>query len=70
MKKYYIILILVIIAGCASDSVSESKKESALEKKSPWTLKDPKSVHRKGKTAIISQAMTKAEEQKTRDIER
>ena len=34
MKKYYIILILVIIAGCASDSVSESKKESALEKKS------------------------------------
>ena len=34
MKKYYIILILVIIAGCASDSVSESKKESPLEKKS------------------------------------
>ena len=34
MKKYYIILILVIIAGCASDSVSESKKESASEKKS------------------------------------
>ena len=34
MKKYYIILILVIIAGCASDSVSESKKVSALEKKS------------------------------------
>jgi peroxiredoxin len=34
MKKYYIILILVIIAGCASDSVSESKKESSLEKKS------------------------------------
>ena len=34
MKKYYIILILVIIAGCASDSVSESKKESPSEKKS------------------------------------
>lgn len=34
MKKYYIILILVIIAGCASDSVSESKNESSLEKKS------------------------------------
>jgi len=34
MKKYYIILTLVFVAGCGSDSVSERKKESALEKKS------------------------------------
>ncbi len=34
MKKYYIILTLVIIAGCSSDSVSDHKNESALEKKS------------------------------------
>ncbi len=34
MKKYYIILTLVFFAGCGSDSVSERKKESALEKKS------------------------------------
>ena len=34
MKKYYIILTLIFVAGCGSDSVSEHKKESALEKKS------------------------------------
>ena len=34
MKKYYIILTLIFVAGCGSDSVSERKKESALEKKS------------------------------------
>ena len=44
--------------------------QSAFEKKSPCTLKEPQSVHRKGKTATINQVMTKAEEQIIRAIER
>ena len=34
MKKYYIILALVVIAGCASDSGSDNKKDPVLVKKS------------------------------------
>jgi hypothetical protein len=44
--------------------------QSTFEKKSPCTLKEPQSVHRKGKTATINQVMTKAEEQIIRAIER
>ena len=44
MKKYYIILTLIFVAGCGSDSVSEHKKESALEKKSVVKIEADKNV--------------------------
>ena len=44
MKKYYIILTLIFVAGCGSDSVSEHKKESALEKKSVAKIEAYKNV--------------------------
>ena len=44
MKKYYIILTLIFVAGCGSDSVSEHKKESALEKKSVAKIEADKNV--------------------------
>tara|TARA_B100001123_G_scaffold171486_1_gene197262 strand:+ start:142 stop:843 length:702 start_codon:yes stop_codon:yes gene_type:complete len=44
MKKYYIILTLIFVAGCGSDSVSEHKKESALEKKSAAKFEADKNV--------------------------
>jgi succinyl-CoA synthetase alpha subunit len=36
--------------------------QSAFEKKSLCTLKLPQTVHKKGKTAIISQSATRAKE--------
>ena len=44
--------------------------QSAFEKKSPCTLNDPQAVHRKGKTAIISQKPTNAVEMKIKPGER
>ena len=44
MKKYYIILTLIFVAGCGSDSVSEHKKGSAIEKKSVAKIEADKNV--------------------------